>query len=135
MSPSPTPSRVRLLVDVETPVGTFVAGTHVPAMPEGDGWLLHLSLPNRDGVVHLERVPGDAARYQGQRTATMAERKLAAHEDYQFARTVLHYDDEAATLWLQREYQVSLKTLRTWGFTTIRLEAVERAVRERKADS
>lgn len=135
MTPVPTPSLVRLLVDVETDVGTYPAGLRLMATPDEDGWLLHLSLPNREGAVRLEHVPADAARFYGRRTANAAERKASAHEDYIFATTVLGYGDEAATLWLQRQYKVSLKTLRTWGFHTTRLERVERTERERKAES
>lgn len=131
--PVETPSRVRLLRDVVTAVGTYRAGLVMMATRTDDGWLLHLSLPDRDGAVHLEPVAVDAARYHGRRTATMAERKHTAHEEYQWARGVLGFDDQQATSWLRDVYEVSWKTLREWGFNTAQLETAERAERERRA--
>ncbi|MFC9432786.1 hypothetical protein [Nocardia sp. NPDC057030] len=126
--PKMTPSRVRLLREIVTEVGTYPAGTALMATRAPDAWLLHLSLPDRDGTVHLEPVPLTYVRYHA-RAATADKRKAAAHEDYKFARESLNFDDEQATLWLQREYRVSLKTLRMWGFHTAKLEMAERRAR------
>lgn len=129
-----TPSRVRLLREIVTEVGTYPAGTALMATRAPDAWLLHLSLPDRDGAVHIEPVPLTYVRYHT-RAAIADKRKAAAHEDYKFARETLRFDDEQATLWLQREYQVSLKTLRTWGFNTAKLESAARAERAQRAAS
>jgi hypothetical protein len=125
----PTPSRVRLLRDVITEVGIFHAGLPMMATRTEDGWLLHVSLPGR-APMHLEPIPPEAARYYGKHTARMDSRKRAAHEDYQFATTLLRYDNDQAVRWLKARYDVSLKTLREWGFRTGHLETIERAARE-----
>lgn len=61
--------RVRLLRDITTELGTYRCGLQLMATRAEDGWLLHLSLPDRDGVMHLEPVAFDAARYDGRAAA------------------------------------------------------------------
>jgi hypothetical protein len=57
---SPVTQQVRLCRDVDTSVGIVPEGLRMAATPADDGgWLLHLSLPGRQGQMHTEYVPAE----------------------------------------------------------------------------
>lgn len=117
--------------DIRTSFGTIAAGEKRFAAPSGDGrWLLALWLPQagRRGRAILAS-PEWVVR--GRQKLRTAERRYAAHEEFEYARRTLGYGEEHAVLWLEESFGVSLKTLREWGFPTHRLEAERR--RERAA--
>lgn len=127
--PHPTPPRVCLRRDVETDIGIFRKGLHLPATKTADGWLLHLSLPGTPAGQHLHPVPAEWVRHT-HIAAAGEQAKECAWEEYRFVRHVLGHSDEYATEWLAKSLKVSFKTLRSWGFHTSLFEARERAARE-----
>ena len=52
-----------LLKDVRTEVGTYLCGTQVPAMPDGQGgWLMQVGMIRRDGRARTVHLDAKAAR-------------------------------------------------------------------------
>lgn len=107
--------------DITTIVGTIASGTRLFATLNDSGtWALELSLPRNGVGSRTHTVPADAVVH-GSDLPDSIQRRLAAHGDYRFARTVLRYGHTAAMEWLMRSYKVSERTLLRWGFAQYEL--------------
>lgn len=116
---------IQVVTDIDTEVGTIAPGTRLLAVPDTtrDVWTLELSLP-RNGIGSRQvTVPATSVRH-GSDLPDSLDRKLAAWEDYRFARSALHLSREEAVAWLCRGYGVTLRSLERWGFTQHQLRGV-----------
>lgn len=116
--------------DITTKFGTIAAREKRYAAPSGDGrWLLFLWLPMSERRGRAVLVPSDWLR-QGEARLERAEKQSAAHSEYEHARNFLGLGHDRALQYVSQGLDVSLKTLRLWGYDTSRVESAQRAIRE-----
>lgn len=115
---------IQVIADIDTEVGTIAPGTRFLAVPDAtrDAWTIELSLP-RNGIGSRQlTVPATSVQH-GSELPDALQRRMAAWEDYRFARGVLHLDRAASVEWLCRGYKVTRRSLERWGFSQHQLGA------------
>ncbi|MBF6328757.1 hypothetical protein [Nocardia transvalensis] len=106
--------------EIRTTVGTLAPGMHAAAFPSGDGgWLAQVAEPVGEGRSRLVVVAG--RKVKRRKAVTPAD---IAHEEYEFARTILGYSHTRALAWLMDAYGVTERSLFRWGFSNPRTGAV-----------